>query len=132
MSERCERTSERTSKRPSIPRVYFIYFLPKVDSPNRDPGGFARTEAGYLVLGRFDHSSGGASLHLNLSASNAIGLVSELRLRSLKPSKNWVILNEIHIEAFSNVSTQPHAPAPAPAPASSNDTGSAVLIVGLR
>ena len=70
------------------------------DQPNREPGGFARTESGYLVLGQFNHGDGIASLNLNVSSSNAVGLVTELRIRSLTASNNWVILNEISIKAF--------------------------------
>ena len=72
------------------------------DLPNREPGGFPRTDAGYLVLAHFNHATGEAALTLNSSASASIGLVSELRLRSLTPSNNWVILNEISIKAVAN------------------------------
>ena len=79
------------------------------DLPNREQGGFVRTESGYLVLGQFNDANGVASLSLNLSAANSIGAVSELRIRSLTPSNNWVILNEISIKAFANSSIPPTA-----------------------
>ena len=77
------------------------------DLPNREPGDFPRTDAGYLVLAHFDHATGVASLHLNASAAHAVGPVSELRIRSLTPSKNWVILNEISLKALANTSAAP-------------------------
>lgn len=77
------------------------------DLPNQEPGGFSRTESGYLVLSHFNPANGVASLSLNASASNSIGLISQLRLRSLTPSNNWVILNEISIKAFHNLTASP-------------------------
>ena len=75
------------------------------DLPNREPDGLVRTEAGYLLLARFHAGDGSASLRLNATASDALGLVARLRLRFLTPSNNWVILNEISIKAFVNSST---------------------------
>ena len=77
------------------------------DLPNREPGGFDRTEAGYLVLTHFNPANGAASLTLNATGSYSIGLISELKLRCLTPSNSWVILNEISIKAFSNSTISP-------------------------